>query len=79
MNTATPSSLPSLGMQALIEVFNDLKPPYRQGDVVRFNLAYLRLYPKLGRSEKPRAEALATALLNNLEDERLASNVFLVF
>jgi hypothetical protein len=57
------------GIQALDALFDGLKKPYGQGEVVRFNLAYQRLYPQLSRAEKLDAEKLVDALLLDLEDQ----------
>ena len=76
MNTATVTPIHSSSIQELNDLFNSLQKPYGQSEIVRFNLAYQRLYPNLSRSERLRAEKLVDALLVNLEDENLASKVY---
>jgi len=76
MTTATITQLHTAAMQDLNRLYNDLQRPYGQGEIVRFNLAYQRLYPQLNPSEKQRAEKLVDSLLDNLEDDRLASKVY---
>ncbi len=76
MDTATIPPIYSSAMQELNAFFNILATPYDKGEIVRFNLAYQRLYPKLSRSEKLRAEKLVDSLLEHLEDENLASKVY---
>jgi hypothetical protein len=70
--------LRSVGIQELTDLFNDLSKPYGQGEgeVVRFNLAYQRIYPHLNSEEKLCAEKLVDTLLVNLENEKLASRVY---
>lgn len=75
MNTATFISSPSSGMAELKALFESLQMPYRRGDIVRFNLAYQRLYTTLSPHEKLKAETLVDALLENREDEPLAPGV----
>jgi len=76
MNTATVTPVYSAGIQELNELFNNLRKPYGKGEIVRFNLAYQRIYPQLSRTEKRRAEVLVDALITNLEDDRLACQVY---
>jgi hypothetical protein len=76
VKTASITPIHSSGMQDLNELFNNLQKPYGQGEIVRFNLAYQRLYPQLSRSEQVRAEKLVDALLDNLEDDSLASKIY---
>jgi hypothetical protein len=76
MNVAPITPIHSASIQELNELFNNLQKPYGRGEIVRFNLAYQKLYPNLSRHEKRRAEALVDALLVNLEDERLASKIY---
>ncbi len=66
----------SSGIQELKDLFNSLQRPYGQGEIVRFNLLYQRLYPQLSRSEKRCAEELVDALLADLGDEHLAPKVY---
>ena len=47
--------------------FHDVQPPYREGDIVRFNLVYQRVYPRLSPEEKLQAEAFIDQLLEGLE------------
>ena len=76
MNVANISPIHSNGMRELNVLFNTLEKPYGKGDIVRFNLAYQRLYPILSRSEKLHAEKLVDSLIDNLEDESLASRIY---
>ena len=76
MNVNPVTHIHSTGIQELNELFNNLRKPYGQGEIVRFNLAYQKVYPQLSRLEKRRAEVLVDALLVNLEDERLASKIY---
>lgn len=76
MNTATVTQIHSNGMQELNEMFMNLKKPYGKGEIVRFNLAYQHIYPQLTRAEKLRAEKFVDALLDDLEDERLAPKIY---
>jgi len=76
METKSITPLHSSNIQELNELFNNLIKPYGKGEIVRFNLAYQRLYPHLSRSEKRRAEKLVDAVLDNLEDENLAPKVY---
>jgi hypothetical protein len=76
MNAPNIAPLHSSSMQDLNCLFNSLQKPYGKGEIVRFNLAYQRLYPTLTRAERLRAEKLVDALLDNLEDERLAPKIF---
>ena len=76
MNTATVTPIHSNGMRELRALFNTLHQPYGQGDIVRFNLAYQRLYPTLSRTEKFQAESLVDAMLDNLQDEKLAPTIY---
>lgn len=63
-------------MRELNALFNALKRPYGNGEIVRFNLAYQRIYPALNRSDKHRAEELVDALLRDLEHEDLAPKIY---
>ncbi len=76
MNAVSITPVHSHAIQELNELFNNLQKPYGKGEIVRFNLAYQRIYPQLSRSEKRRAEVLVDALITNLEDDRLASQVY---
>ena len=62
-------------MQELNALFSALKKPYGSGEIVRFNLAYQRIYPALNRSDKHHAEELVDALLSDLEQEDLAPKI----
>lgn len=76
MNSASVTPIYSPGIKELNELFNNLQKPYGKGEIVRFNLAYQRLYPQLSRTEKRRAKILVDALITNLENEKLASHIY---
>lgn len=76
MNTRPARTRDNASAQELIDLFNSLSRPYGEGEIVRFNLAYQRLYPKLSSDEKRCAETLVDALLADLEREKPASGVF---
>jgi len=76
MNIATVTPIQSSGIQELNELFNNLQRPFGQGEIVRFNLAYKRLYPNLSRSEKRHAEKLVDAMIVDLEHEDLACKIY---
>ncbi len=76
MKTATVTPLRSKDIEELNDLFNNLKRPYGKGEVVRFNLAYQRLYPKLNRLERQHAEALVDAMIADLENDNLASHIY---
>ncbi len=76
MKTESASPLCPTCIQELNDLFNSLQKPYALGEIVRFNLAYQRLYPQMSRSEKRCAEKLVDALLVNLEDKNLASKIY---
>lgn len=76
MTIATVTSIHSSSMSELHSLFSTFQKPYGQGEIVRFNLAYQRLYPSLGRSERLHAEKLVDTLLENLADEKLAPKIY---
>jgi hypothetical protein len=76
MKAKSNDAIHSEEMGELVTLFNSLRKPYGQGEIVRFNLVYQRLYPHLTRSEKQCAEKLVDALLDNLADEGLAPKVY---
>jgi hypothetical protein len=76
MKATSVSPLCSPGIQELNDLFNSLKRPYGQDEIVRFNLAYQRLYPQLSRSEKLCAEKLVDDLLVDLENKNLAAKIY---
>jgi len=47
-----------------------------KGEVVRFNLAYQRIYPHLSREEEQHAEVLVDAMIADLENESLAAQIY---
>jgi hypothetical protein len=62
--------------EQLVALFNSLQKPYGKGEIVRFNLAYQRLYPNLCRLDRMSAERLVDALLVNLENDDLAQQIY---
>jgi hypothetical protein len=76
MNTATVTPIHSSDIRDLNELFNDLQKPFGNGEIIRFNQAYQRIYPRLSRTEKHRAEMLVDALIDNLEHKSLASKIY---
>ncbi len=76
MNTATNSPVYSSGIQEINELFDNLHAPYGKGEIVRFNLVYQRIYPCLSQAEKKRAEKLVDELIENLQDVRLAPEIY---
>ena len=76
MNAATVTPIHTSGISELNELFNILRKPYGDGEIVRFNLAYQRVYPQLSRTEKRHAETLVDTLIENLEREGLAPKIY---
>ncbi len=76
MNTTNIASIRPSGIHELNELFNNQRKPCGKGEIVRFNLAYQRIYPQLSRAEKRHAEILVDTLIDNLEDEKLASMIY---
>ncbi len=76
MNKPTDSPTPPSAIHELEMLFGSLKMPYDQTEIVRFNLAYQRVYPCLSRTEKRRAEQLVDALIDDLEQKGLASKIY---
>lgn len=76
MTNATATPVQSPGIQELNQLFNNLEKPYGKGEIVRFNLAYQRLYPSLSRSERGHAEKLVDALIVDLEHEDSARKIY---
>ncbi len=72
MSIASVTPIHSPGILELNALFNNLQKPYGKAEIVRFNLAFQRIYPQLSRTERRRAEILADALITNLEDDKLA-------
>lgn len=82
MRTAKVSSLPlvyplhSAEFLELQEVFRSLEKPYGLGDILLFNRTYRRIYGRLGKEEKRRAEEFVDALVAGVERQQLASRIF---
>ena len=57
-------------------LFQELKPPYKLGDILRFNNAYRPIYRRLSPEEKRRAEEFVDALVAGVENRRLAPRIF---
>lgn len=76
MNTASITLIHSPAIYEINELFNSLAKPYGESEIVRFNLAYRRIYPQLSRTEKRRAESLVDALIDNLEHKSLAPKIY---
>jgi hypothetical protein len=76
MSIATASPTQSPALYEIDALFNSLRKPCGPGEIVRFNLAYQRVYPQLSQTEKRRAEDLVDALIGNLEHGRLASQIY---
>lgn len=65
-DTTTHHSSDFLELQSL---FNSLEKPYGAGEIVRFNLAYSRAYPRLAVHERYRAAEFLDALIADVERE----------
>jgi hypothetical protein len=76
MKVAMKAARQATNIEDLNSLFNSLQKPYGKGEIVRFNLTYQRLYPKLDRAERHHAERLVDALLVDLENEDLAKQVY---
>lgn len=76
MEPPSVTPLHSPGILELNHLFNNLRRPYGKGEVVRFNLAYQRIYPKLSRVERQHAEVLVDAMIADLENDNLASQIY---
>jgi hypothetical protein len=57
-------------------LFQELEPPYKLGDILRFNSAYRPIYRQLLPEEKRRAEEFVDALVAGVENRRLAPKIF---
>lgn len=60
----------------LHDFFHRLEQPYGLKEIFHFNQTYERVYRKLQREEKRRAEMLVDALIEGLETPNLASRIF---
>lgn len=60
----------------LQEVFRSLEKPYGLADILLFNRTYQRIYGRLGREEKRRAEEFVDALIEGVERRKLVSKIF---
>ena len=76
MNTAKSIPTDSSAFQELNTLINAMASPYGQGDIVRFNLLYQRIYPQLSRDEKRRAEEFVDALIAGVEKEEWTSQIY---
>lgn len=66
MHTRTVTAIYSPEFLEIQTLFHSLKRPYGAGDITRFNLAYSRMYPRLNRQERRRAEAFVDLLIAGL-------------
>ncbi|MCU0736412.1 MAG: hypothetical protein MUF20_13000 [Methylotetracoccus sp.] len=69
MYESDTASTPSADFLELQSLFNSLEKPYGPGEVVRFNLAYIRAHPHLKSHEKYRAAEFLDALVAEVEHE----------
>ena len=60
---------PLADFQHLQSFFLGLKTPYRPGEVVRFNRAYLRMYRELTSEQRIRANEWADKLVADLKSD----------
>lgn len=72
MNTGTIAPMRSLRAQALQDLFDALRTPYGDRDVIRFNLALRRAHPHLSEAERRHGEQLLEAVIAGSK-ERSAS------
>jgi hypothetical protein len=76
MNTAPVMPLYSTEIIEINDLFNNLRKPCGKDEIMLFNRTYQRIYPRLSRLEKRHAEILVDALIDNLEDDRLAGQIY---
>ncbi len=57
-------------------LFHDLQRPYGLNDIIRFNRTYQKIYARLGREEKRRAEEFVDALIEGVEKRELKARIF---
>jgi hypothetical protein len=62
-------------IQELNDMFDSLQKPYNKGDVVRFSLAYQRLYPKLNGIDRRRAEKLVDEVIFSIAKADSAGSI----
>ena len=62
--------------EQLQSLFNSLDAPYGQGEIVRFNLLYQRIYGELSRDERRHAEKLVDELIEGVEKEELKPRIY---
>ena len=63
----------------LNRLFNSFTSPYTEDDVRSFSTLYRRIYFKLRREERVRAEALVDRMIDGLVDKDLSSLIYGVF
>lgn len=63
----------------LNRLFNSFSAPYTEDDVRAFSTLYRRIYFKLKREERIRAEALVDRIIEGLVDPSLSSLIYGVF
>lgn len=63
----------------LVNVFQAMSPPYREGDVRAFGTIYARIYKDLPRDERQRAEKLVDLVIEGLERRESAALIYGVF
>lgn len=66
MSECISNIVPTTGFQQLQSLFLSFQPPYGAGEIVRFNLAYHRVYPRLNPDERRRSEEWADALVADM-------------
>ena len=60
----------------LDRLFNSFTSPYTEDDVRSFSALYRRIYFKLRREERVRAEALVDRMIDGLVDQDLSSLIY---
>jgi hypothetical protein len=60
----------------LRDIFCKFEPPYGLNEIFQFNQAYERVYWRLRREEKRRAEILVDELIDGLKAPNLACKIF---
>jgi hypothetical protein len=76
MQTAEITRLYSKEFQELQLSFHSMRPPYGLCDILAFNRTYQRIYGKLSREERRRAEEFVDALIRGVANEEWASKIF---
>lgn len=76
MQTAEITHLYSREFHELQLSFQRMQPPYGLHDILAFNRIYQRIYGRLTREEKRRAEEFVDALIGGVANEEWASRIF---